>query len=106
MKLVFTPQANQDFLEIVRFISKDKPGAAQSRVRALRKSIEKLSKSPHLGRIVPEHSDETIRELIKGQYRIVYKIDIQNKTIVVLTFSHSMRLLPYAHHLTSNSSNN
>ena len=94
MKLVFTPQANQDLQEIVRFISKDKPGAAQSWSRTLRKSIEKLSKFPHLGRIVPEYGDETIRELIKGQYRIVYKIDIENKTIAVLTVYHSMRLLP------------
>lgn len=94
MKLVFTPQANQDLLEIVRFISKDKPGAAQSWIRTLRKSVEKLSKFPHLGRIVPEYGDETIRELIKAQYRIVYKIDIESKTIVVLTVYHSMRLLP------------
>ena len=94
MKVVFTPQANQDLLEIVRFISQDKPRAAQNWVDTLRKSVNKLSEFPHLGRIVPEYGDDTIREIIKGQYRIVYKLDIKGKTVAVLTVHHSMRLLP------------
>ncbi len=93
MTVVFSPQANQDLLEIVRFISKDKPGAARAWMSALRKSVDKLAKFPQLGRVVPEYGDETIRELLKGQYRIVYKIDSPKKTIAVLTVHHSMRPL-------------
>ena len=46
-----------------------------------------------MGRIVPEYGDETIREIIKGQYRIVYKIDSKKDSIVIVTIHHAKRLL-------------
>jgi len=59
----------------------------------IRKSISNLSKFPKLGRVVPEYGDDTIREIVKGNYRIVYKIDDSKNTIVVLTIHHAKRPL-------------
>lgn len=42
--------------------------------RELIRSTDKLSDHPPLGRIVPEFNEETLRELIVGNYRIVYRI--------------------------------
>ncbi|MFQ5825287.1 MAG: type II toxin-antitoxin system RelE/ParE family toxin [bacterium] len=93
MKVIFSAMAKADLAEIVNFIAYDKPQAARKWSVSVRKSVSKLSDFPRMGRTVPEYGDETIREIIKGQYRIVYKIDDKKATIVILTIHHSKRPL-------------
>ena len=71
----------------------DKPKAAQKWAAEIKKSVIKLADYPRLGRIVPEFSDDSIREIIKGQYRIVYKINFEKDTVAILTIHHSKRHL-------------
>ena len=47
---------------------------------------------PKVGRIVPEKNDENIRELIEGNYRIIYEIRGEDR-IEVLLVHHSSRPL-------------
>lgn len=77
MKLVVSARAQADLTDILEFIALDKPQAARNWVKSVRNSIFKLTKFPRLGRVVPEYGDESIREIIKGPYRIVYKIERQ-----------------------------
>jgi len=42
--------------------------------------------------MVPEIEDESIRELILGSYRIIYKI-VSQERIDILTVHHSARML-------------
>jgi toxin ParE1/3/4 len=93
MKVIFSVAAHKDLIDIVKYISKDKPKAAQNWAAEIKTSVLKLGDFPHFGRIVPEYSDDSIREIIKGQYRIVYKIDDEKETIVILAVHHSKRLL-------------
>lgn len=93
MKIVFSKGAQRDLIDTIKYISKDKPKAALDWTSELKKSVQKLSDYPHLGRIVPEFSDESIREIIKGQYRIVHKIDVDMDTIAILAVHHSKKLL-------------
>lgn len=93
MKIVFSTSARRDLTDTVKYISKDKPKAARNWAKEIKKSVQKLSDYPRLGRIVPEFSDESIREIIKGRYRIVYKIDIASDTIAILAVHHSKKLL-------------
>jgi addiction module RelE/StbE family toxin len=93
MKIVFSNRAKRDLIDTVKYISKDKPKAAQNWADRIKQSIEKLADYPSLGRIVPEFSDKSIREIIKGQYRIVYKIDLESDTIAILTVHHSKKPL-------------
>ena len=86
-------QAKKDLLDITRYIAKDKPQAAKKWSKSIKESVSNLVNFPRLGRIVPEYSDDTIRELIQGQYRIVYKIDEQNSSIAIITVHHSKRKL-------------
>jgi plasmid stabilization system protein ParE len=48
--------------------------------------------NPLLGRFVPESNDKTIREIIKGNYRVIYQIR-NKKSVFILTVFHSSRLL-------------
>lgn len=93
MKIVFSSGAKADLSEIVKFIAKDKPQAARKWAADIRQSVLKLSDFPKIGRTVPEYGAETIREIIKGRYRIVYKIDEKKDTIVIVTIYHSKRIL-------------
>jgi len=38
--------------------------------------VDQLIDYPNSGRVVPEKEDSSIRELIEGNYRIFYKINI------------------------------
>lgn len=93
MKVVFSSAAQKDLSDVLRYISKNKPQAALTRAAEIKTSVLKLENFPHLGRIVPEYSDAGIREIIKGLYRIVYKIDSEKDTIVILAVYHSKKLL-------------
>ena len=51
-----------------------------------------LSRQPLSGRIVPEFDDQKIRELIIGNYRLVYLI-INEEYVEILRIYNSARLL-------------
>ena len=58
----------------------------------LRKRARNALDAPYSGRKVPELSKDDIRELIEGNYRIVYQV-FENR-LVVLTVFESHRLFP------------
>ena len=93
MKIFISSSAKLDLSEIVQYIAEDNPTAARNWLNEINDSISKLTTFPTLGRIVPEYSDETIREIIKGQYRIVYRINIDKESICIVAIHHSKRLL-------------
>jgi len=91
VKINWTNFALQDLNEIADFISKDSVRYAQMTVKYLYESPTLLKTHPKAGRIVPEFKEENLRELIRGSYRIVYRI-VDNKRIDILTVHHSARL--------------
>jgi len=93
VKVVFSSAAKADLTELVELIAADKPLAARKWATKIRQTVTKLSDYPQLGRIVPEYDDKTIREILEGQYRIVYKVDEETDTIVIVTIWHSKKLL-------------
>ena len=52
--------------------------------RRVAQAPRRLAQFPQSGRIVPEFNDETIRELIYGSYRIIYKISGTTCSIVAV----------------------
>lgn len=93
MKIRFTTRSKSDIAEIAALISQDNPKAARYWAKSLFDSIKQLTDFPEMGRIVPEYSEETIREIIIGQYRIVYKINKSLQEGYIITVHHSKRLL-------------
>jgi addiction module RelE/StbE family toxin len=91
VKINWTNFALKDLNEIADFISKDSVRYAQMTVKYLFESPTLLKTHPKAGRIVPEFKEENIRELIRGSYRIVYRIVDKNR-IDILTVHHSTRL--------------
>jgi plasmid stabilization system protein ParE len=72
--------AEDDFLEIVQYISADRPSAADALATKIEKSLHLLSKNPHLGR-VPEESELAqlgYRYLVVEEYLTFYTIESQS----------------------------
>ena len=92
MRLFWTETAKQDLRTIRRYIAIDNPTAAKRWVDRLRTRARKALLAPFTGRIVPELLRDDIRELIEGNYRIVYQVF--EDRLVVLTVFEGHRLLP------------
>lgn len=88
----WTDQALKDIDNIAEFISKDSLKYAKIQTQIFFERVESLFTQPELGRVVPELQKKKIRELIVGNFRIVYRI-ISLKRIDILTIHHSRRLL-------------
>ena len=95
MIIEFSERAVFQIEEIVRLIAVDKPGADRHWADAVRQSVIKLEDFPYIGRVVPEFSDEHIRELLHGEYRIVYRIDENVSRVVVISLYHPRRLMGF-----------
>lgn len=91
-KVVWTDSAIQDLSDIGEYIAKDSERYAQITVNRLFNSTDILEKHPLAGKVVPEFENESIRELVRGNYRIVYQI-INKERIDILTVHNSARLL-------------
>ena len=78
--------------EIENYIGSSSPQAARALVERIFDRTETLHSLPHLGPIVPEYDDDSLRELFERPYRIVYRI-LANR-IDVLAVHHGARLLP------------
>jgi addiction module RelE/StbE family toxin len=91
-RLNWTDLSIEDLINIAEFISKDSPKYSAIQIKRIRERAKILKEEPLLGRIVPETQNDSVRELILGNYRIIYRI-ISEDRIDILTVHHSARLL-------------
>jgi plasmid stabilization system protein ParE len=87
----WTPQAARDMEGITEFIAVDSEYYASLFAMDVLAAVERLSVFPMSGRIVPETADREIREIILGNYRIVYRV--RHDKVTILTVYHGARLL-------------
>ncbi|MDG4475171.1 type II toxin-antitoxin system RelE/ParE family toxin [Thiovibrio frasassiensis] len=92
MKIIWSPVAIDRASEIAQYIASDNPTAATKWVERVFAKVNTLSSLPEAGRKVPEVNRNEIRELIFGNYRIIYRIEKSN--ISILTIRHSKQILP------------
>ena len=92
MKVIWSPLAVDRASAIAEYIARDNPTAAENWVNAVFNHVEQLKKFPESGRIVPEIKSTLFRELIYGNYRIIYRIE--EKRVCILTIRHGKQILP------------
>ena len=90
VRINWTFQAKEDLKAIAEYISKDSKRYAKFQVIRLKERTKILKTHVFTGKIVSEINREDIRELIEGNYRIIYKIVTDNR-IDILTIHHSAR---------------
>jgi plasmid stabilization system protein ParE len=92
MKIIWSPLAIDRASEIAEYIARDKPDAAEKWINSVFSKVEQLESSPEIGRIVPEIRNDQFRELIYGNYRIVYRNE--QEQISILKIRHGKQILP------------
>ena len=90
--LNWTPQAALDLTHISEFIGKDSPKYASITINKIRNLAKQLLHHPYSVRKVPETNQIDLREIILGNYRIIYKI-ISESRIDIVTVHHSAKRL-------------
>ena len=92
VKIVWTDLSASDLNEIFDFIAEDSSRYASITVNKIYHRVQPIAENPYMGRLVPEFKQKTIRELIEGNYRIIYRIKNKNQ-IDILRIYHVARLL-------------
>ncbi|MEQ8471285.1 MAG: type II toxin-antitoxin system RelE/ParE family toxin [Marinoscillum sp.] len=90
-QIIWSNQALSDLLDIAEYIAKDSHKYAQRTVTKLYNKVSVLESNPQIGRIVPELNQEKVREIIEGNYRIIY--EVKEREVQILTVHHSARNL-------------
>ncbi len=90
VRINWTLRARDDLKNIADYISKDSVVYAKRQVVKIRKRTTILKTQSRIGKIVPEIENPDIRELIEGNYRIIYKI-VSKDRIDILTIHHCAR---------------
>ncbi len=91
VKLIWTEFAVEDLRLIHEYISRDSKRYADRFIEKLINRIDQPESFPKSGRVVPEFNLESIRELIEGNYRIIYKISTSE--VAIIRVHHAARQL-------------
>jgi plasmid stabilization system protein ParE len=84
MTISWSPLAIERVVEYSKYIALDSPMASTRWVDEIFEKVEILQVSSEIGRNIAEIQDKNFRELIFGNYRIIYhleKIDISILTV-------------------------
>ena len=82
--VIVSKSAEDDLRDIVDYYKSLNPPYVESVITQFEHNILSLSRFPLSGRIVPELYDQGIeqyREMIQGQYRIVYEMQAENVVV-------------------------
>jgi toxin ParE1/3/4 len=81
-----------DLKEIFEYIAEDSERFASIITQKIYQRAQDIISNPYLGRTVPEFNKKDIRELIEGNYRIIYRIKNANQAYILRVY-HSARIL-------------
>lgn len=88
MEIVWTIQALRKLNEFVDYIAQDDLATAEKWALKLMMKTDQLIEQPESGRIIPEYNEPNLRELIYGNYRVIYRISKEENTIYIQTLWH------------------
>ena len=73
-KVTWAPSALEDVNSIAEYIARDSVDRSALFVMRLIEATDRLQEFPLSGRVIPEISDPSCREIIYGTYRIMYRL--------------------------------
>ena len=92
MRLEWTPNSRTQVRRIRAYIARDAEEAADAFIDKLFTAAERLESFPYLGGVVEKWNREDLREILVGNYRLIYLVTAEEVT--VLTVMHAARRLP------------
>lgn len=96
-ELIWSDRALSELENIFDYIASDSHLYAQYTVQNIFKAAERLQTFPESGRHLPEFPNLPHREVILGNYRVIYRYDPEHGAVNVVTVVHGSRLLKETH---------
>ncbi len=90
-RLIWTRQSLDDLDRLLEYIAKDAPVAACRFAEKILDRVESLQSNPLLGGWLPEDNRGVYRQLIQGNYRIIYRVE--GDAVYLVAVHHAARLL-------------
>jgi len=92
-EIIWAERSILDLEDIYYYIARDSHLYAQYTVQNIFKAAERLREFPDSGHHLPELPDMPHREIISGNYRMIYRYDEAKESIIIITVLHGSRLL-------------
>jgi addiction module RelE/StbE family toxin len=90
VQIEWTRQSVKDLSDIFEYISIDSRKYAKRQIVKLKARTQILKTNPEAGKLVRELPQGGFRELVEGNYRIIYKV-LNDERVDILTVHHSAR---------------
>lgn len=90
-EVVWSPEASDDVEAIANYIARDSRFYATAIVTKILDISRKLAEHPFAGRVVPEIGDDSVRERLIYNYRLIYRV--RDESITIAAVIHGRRLL-------------
>ncbi|MEA2032973.1 MAG: type II toxin-antitoxin system RelE/ParE family toxin [Euryarchaeota archaeon] len=93
VQIKWTKRALNDLWKIYEFIANDSPRYAQIQVEKIQTAVSNLAVFPSLGRQVPEFPHLPYREVLVGNYRVIYREEEKRRQVLIMPIVHGRQLL-------------
>jgi toxin ParE1/3/4 len=84
-------RAADEFEAAIAYVAQDAPVAAKRLAQRIMAKVRSLRKYPDAGGFIPEDFHRRYRQLLEGNYRIIYRRE--GKSVIVASIYHGARLL-------------
>jgi plasmid stabilization system protein ParE len=91
LKIKWSPRAASNLEEICNYIAKDSEYYSILFAKRIINIVKAIPQFPKSGSVVPEHKDDSLREKIYGNYRIVYRL--KTDVVEIVAICHGSRSL-------------
>ena len=88
-EVIFSARSRNDLEQIVKYIDRDNPAAAERFGLKLVEQAESLGDAPEIGPRLPQKPDT--RFFPVGSYLIIYRPDAKRRVVRILRFWHAAR---------------
>mgnify|MGYP003734901367 CR=1 FL=1 len=90
MRVRFTPQADRQYLEVLRYLGSKNPAGALTVMRRAEFVVAQFREHPYSGHTIPEFPDLPHRELPVPPYRFFHRV--VNDTVWITTVWHARQM--------------
>jgi len=92
-QIIWSPKSLRDLDGIEAYIAKHNPVAAKRLVQKIIRRTDRLELFPNSGGYVEEDESHRYRQVLQGNYRVIYRYDPNANAAIVVTVIHAARLL-------------
>jgi toxin ParE1/3/4 len=92
LRVEWTDQAIEKMEQISDYISLDSINAARNWIESVFNKEKLISVNPYIGREVPEYNNLQVREVFEGNYRVIYRVEVDKiRIITVINFKELLK---------------